>query len=275
MQFRIGLLLAALPLALPASAQEGGVRLAPHRAVYDLSLGASRGARTIESARGRIAFDFTGNSCEGYALKFRQVTMLESAESGTKTSDLRSANFESGDGKSFRFRNDSGIGDTPMQTVDGSAERRQDGPLTVRLRTPKRDTVALDGATVFPNAQMRDLIAAAKAGQTTMSEKVFDGSDDGTTVYETLSVIGKRIAPGDVEGVEEPARQGDLAKLARWPVTVSYFKAGRKDENPVYILGFDVYENGVSRALKLDYGDFALNGVMTRFEPLPDKGCQR
>jgi hypothetical protein len=277
MRFLVVLGLSLLPLALPASAQvkaEKPPHLAPHRAVYDLSLASSRGARTIESARGRIALDFTGDACEGYALKFRQVTVMESAESGTKTSDLRTANFESGDGKTFRFRNDTGSGEGPAQSVDGNAEKKASA-LAVRLKAPKRDNVSLDAEAVFPNTQMKDLIAAANAGKSTLSMKIFDGSDDGRTVYETLSVIGKRIEPGQVEGLEEVARQEGLAKLARWPVTMSYFKPGKRDETPVYVLGFDLYENGVSRALRLDYGDFALKGEMTRLELLPEKPCQR
>lgn len=269
------LLVLAHPAQAQVSATEKPPHLAPHRVVYDLSLATSKGARTIESARGRIAFDFTGDACEGYALKFRQVTVIQSAEAGTKTSDLRTANFESGDGKTFRFRNDTGSGEGSPRSVDGDAERKRSGPMTVRLKSPKRETASLDGEAVFPNTQMRDLIAAARAGKTTVAMKLFDGSDDGRTVYETLSVIGKRIEPGQIDGLEEPARQEGLAKLARWPVTMSYFKPGRGDQNPIYVLGFDLYENGVSRGLRLDYGDFALKGEMTRLELLPEKPCQR
>lgn len=278
MRFAIVLGSAALAFGSPALAQAPAAKpphLAPHRAVYDLTLANSRGARTIESARGRIAFDFTGDACEGYALKFRQVTVIQSAESGQKTSDLRTANFESGDGRTFRFRNDTGSGEGPSQSIDGNAERKPNGPLSVRLRSPKRDNVALDGEAVFPNTQMRDLIVAARAEKTTLAMKIFDGSDDGRTVYETLSVIGKRIEPGKVDALEEAARQDGLARLARWPVTMSYFKPGKKDETPVYVLSFDLYENGVSRALRLDYGDFALKGEMTRLELLPEKPCAR
>ena len=258
-----------------AHAQATGPRLAPHRAVYDLSLDKSAGARTIEAARGRIAFDFTGDACEGYALKFRQVTELTSGESGTKLSDLRTANFESADGRSFRFRNETGSGGPPASTIDGTADRKADGPLAVRLKNPKRESVSVDGGAVFPNVQMRDLIAAARDGRTTFQVKVFDGSDDGKTVYDTLSVIGKRIEPGRTEGLEDAAKQDGLAKLARWPVTMSYFKGGKADGTPVYVLSFDLYENGVSRNLKLDYGDFALRGVMSRLELLPEKACSR
>ncbi|MDB5513220.1 MAG: hypothetical protein JWR08_2703 [Enterovirga sp.] len=274
--FAPALAVAGLLAASAVQAEAPPVRLAPHRAIYELSLEQSGGARTIESARGLIAFDFTGDACEGYALKFRQRTELQSGEAGTRTSDLRTANFESGDGRSFRFRNDTGSGEgAATQSVDGTAERKPDGGLSVRLRSPKRETAALAAGAVFPNTQMKRLIEAARKGDTTFSEKIFDGSDDGRTIYETLAVIGKRIPAGDGSSLEEAARQPGLAKLDRWPVTMSYFKDGKRDETPVYVLSFDVYENGISRALKLDYGDFALKGVMTRLELLPESACQR
>jgi hypothetical protein len=259
--------------AVPVQAGEG-VRLAPHRVVYDLSLATSRGERGVETARGRIAFEFTGNACEGYALKYRQVTVLESSENGTKTSDLRTANFESGDGKTFRFRNDSQMDGGSSKVVDGSAEKRPEGSLAVRLKAPKSDTFALGGAAVFPNAQMKDLIVAARAGTTTVSLKVFDGSEDGHKIYDTLAVIGHPVIGGG-DDLEPAARQDGLKNMTRWPVTLSYFNEGRGEQTPVYTLSFDLYENGVSRALKLDYNDFALKGEMQRLDLLPETKCQQ
>ena len=71
----------------PAGAQAqptDRVVLAPHRAVYDLVLDAGKAAKNVDSARGRIAFDFTGDACDGYALSFRQVTQLQSGEGGPR-----------------------------------------------------------------------------------------------------------------------------------------------------------------------------------------------
>ena len=45
-------------------------------------------------------------------------------------------------------------------------------------------------------------------------------------------------------------------------MTISYFEIGHIDGPPIYALSFDLYSNGVSRALKLDYGDFILSGEM-------------
>ena len=63
--------------------------------------------------------------------------------------------------------------------------------------------------------------------------------------------------------------------MKRWPVTISYFEEDKKDNTPNYVLSFDLYENGVSRALKLDYGDFVLAGEMKQLEFLPSKPCKK
>jgi hypothetical protein len=273
---RVTLVLASALVAAgsPALALDQSIRLVPHRAVYELSLAKGGGSRGVEAARGRIAFDFTGNECEGYTLSYRQVTVLETAENGSKTSDLRTANFEAGDGKSFRFRNDSAREEAATETVDGTAEHGRNGLVTVRLREPRRGSLTLPEA-VFPNEHMKRLIAAAQAGESTFSIRVFDGSDDGKKVYDTLAVIGKRIDPGKDDGLEPSARQEQLSALPRWPVSLSYFAPGEGERTPAYILSFELYPNGVSRALRLDYGDFALIGDMRQLQLLPEKACPR
>ena len=80
------------------------VKLAPHVAIYDLTLTSSRGKRSLEGVRGRIVYDFSGSACEGYALNFRQVTELDNGEGKVALSDLRTATWEEGEGKSFRFK---------------------------------------------------------------------------------------------------------------------------------------------------------------------------
>lgn len=265
----------ALGLLLAAGAHEAAaapMRLASHRAIYDLTLAESRGTRAVESARGRIVIDFSGDACKGYTMQTRQVTEIDSGETGTRTSDLRNTTFESGDGRSFRFKTNTVLNGTPSQAVDGTAESAPD-TLKVRLKEPKRDQFQDASLVLFPTVHMRRLIEAAQAGETTVSAKVFDGSDDGRKVYDTLAVIGRRSA--EPEAVKEadaapdrdkPLRQGEMAAVAHWPVTLSYFTAGQGERTPVYVLTFALYENGVSGALRLDYGDFAITGDLSRLD---------
>ena len=262
-------------LAAAFGAEAAPTSLAPHRVVYDLTLARTTGTRGVENAHGRIAFDFSGDDCDGYALSYRQVTVLESGEIGARTSDMRTATFESGDGKSFRFKTDSETEGAEAKKIDGDAERKGDG-LAIRLKQPKPERLAFDEEAVFPSDHMKRLIAAARAGETTFAMKVFDGSDDGRKVYDTLAVIGRKIEPGsNPEAVEAPLRTEAMQKLDRWPVTLSYFQPGRGEQTPIYTISFELYDNGVSRALRLDYGEFALKGDVARFELMPSKACQR
>ena len=42
-----------------------------HQALYELSLVKSRGSNSINGARGRILYNFSGSACEGYTSEFR------------------------------------------------------------------------------------------------------------------------------------------------------------------------------------------------------------
>ena len=99
------------------------VFLAPHRAIYDLTLAGSRGHRGTEVVRGRILYDFSGSACEGYQLEFRQVSELDSGEGKAALSDLRSTTWEDGDGKKFRFNSENLFNERRTDIVDGHADR--------------------------------------------------------------------------------------------------------------------------------------------------------
>lgn len=249
----------------------------PHQALYELNLVKSRGS-SVDSTRGRILYTFTGSACEGYTSEFRQVSELSSGEDKVTLSDLRSTSWEDGDGKSYRFKIDSRMNDTDSNPVDGVAERTGDH-VTVKLKQPQVKTFTLDGSTVFPTQQIQRIIEAARAGKSVLELTVYDGSDNGEKVYNTLSVIGQPI-PGDkVIAAPDPSTTSEAMKsLTRWPVTVSYYDHDTKptdgEQTPVYAMSFELYENGVSRSLMLDYNDFVVSGVLGKFDVKDSKPCK-
>jgi hypothetical protein len=265
----VALLCSGVALAQPQSADR--VVLVPHRAVYDLVLDGGKASKNVESARGRIAFDFTGDACDGYALSFRQVTQLQSGEGGPRVIDARTTSFEAGDGASYRFKTESSASGTPTETVDGIATRK-DGGYEVKLTVPKPETHREAVAALFPNAQMKAVIQAARAGQATLNVRLYDGANGGKDVYETLSVIGRKI---EAKPSETPLQRPEFESLARWPVTMSYFKVGSGETTPSYTISFELYENGVTGAVRLDYGSFALRGTLTRLDLLPQAACAK
>jgi envelope integrity protein B len=254
------------------------VLLAPHRAVYDLKLSKSRSDRGIQAVRGRILYDFSGNACEGYELQFRQVSELDSGEGKAALSDMRANTWEDGAARKFRFNSENLLDDKRTEAVNGHAERNAK-TVAVNLSKPKEKTFTVPVGAVFPTEHMRRIIVAARDGKTILEFPVYDGSETGEKLYNTLTVIGRPIAPGEKPPTDATTRIPALAKLTRWPVTISYFdmkdeKAEQSGEQtPAYSIGFELFENGISRALVLDYSDFTITGEMTSLEMKKEKAC--
>jgi hypothetical protein len=266
----------AAVLASPPPAAAAGVVLTPHRAIYDLRLLRTRGKKDIEGVRGRILYDFSGSPCAGYALNFRQVSELASGENKTALSDLRATTWEEGSAKRFKFSSENLLDAKTVDKVDGEAQRDSDH-VAVTLAQPTDKTFDLDRAMVFPSEHMRRIIEAAQAGQNILELPVYDGSENGEKVYSTLTLIGHEIAPNEKVPTDAAAGQAALAGLKRWPVTISYFDRNNKaggEQTPVYSISFELYENGISRALALDYEDFVIAGEMSQLEIKEPAPCK-
>jgi hypothetical protein len=277
----------SLPLVLAVSAMAAGFAgsasaaangaFLSHQALYELSLVKSR-ANSISSARGRILYSFTGSTCEGYTSEFRQVSEMDNGENKLTLSDLRSTSWEDATGKTYRFKIDSRMNDVDTGPIDGIAERVGDH-ITVKLKQPQAKTFNLDGSTVFPTEQIQRIIAAAKQGKTILEQTVYDGSDNGEKVFNTLAVIGQPIQGDKTIASPDPSTENDVMKSAtRWPVTVSYYdhdaKPAEGEQGPLYAMSFELFENGVSRALVLDYNDFVISGALGKFNVKDAKPCK-
>jgi EipB-like len=260
------------PLASTSADAADRISLASHRAVYELTLLKSTGSKSPTAAHGRIAFDFTGSPCEGYVQNFRQLTELQPAEGPTRISDMHSATFEDADGRTFEFKVQTTVDNGPAETIDGKASRSADGALWVNLAKPKHEKFKLDPSVVFPTEHLKRILAAAEAGQNLLQVKVYDGSESGEKFYDTTTYIGRPTAD---PALEKAVHIPELDTMRRWPVSISYFEAGKTDDAPSYVLSFDLYENGISRALRLDYGDFVLAGDMTSLDLLKAPACAK
>jgi hypothetical protein len=273
----LALVLAPAPFGpFATQAEEAPITLAPHRAVYDLALGRARDASQVAAVRGRILYDFDGNACEGYTLKFRQVSELDSGEGKVSTSDLRSTTWEGGDAKAFKFTSENFLDQNLVDSVDGRAEHGI-GATAIKLAKPEHKALDIDASVVFPTEHMVRVIEAARAGKSLLDFPVYDGSETGEKVFNTLTVIGRKIAPDERRHDDAVADEPKLAGMARWPVTISYFEKAKAKKNseqtPVYAISFELYENGISRALSLDYNDFVVTGKLSSLEIKQPKPC--
>lgn len=251
--------------------------LAAHRAVYEMTLARRADRSDVLEVAGRLVFEFSGNACEGYSSRFRLVTRLTNVDGRARVSDMRTTSFEDVRGRSFDFVNRNMVDGRTVEDTKGVA--RHEGDATrVRINGEAETPATLPETVRFPTEHMVDLLEAAKAGRAVTEIDLFDGSEGGRKVFRTTVVIGREETGDDDTAAEAAAVQPGLTGAKRrWPVEISYFdraKADGGDVLPEYQLGFVLYETGVSRRLRLDYGDFAIAGTLSSLEALPAGECR-
>jgi hypothetical protein len=254
-------LLAIWPAA-PAAAG-AGVVMAPHRAVYEMSLVTARGGTGVTAVTGRMVYELTGSACEGYTQNMRFVTQMVNQSGNAIITDLRSSSWEEGNGKRFRFNSNQFRDEKPTEVTAGEAARASTtDDIKVELTKPGKKGLSLSQRVYFPVQHSIALIEAAKAGKTAFRADLYDGSEKGEKVYDTVSVIGRLRPPGNNRKLAAVKNAERLDELAAWPVAIAYFEPGsdKNDAVPVYELTFLFFENGVSRKLFIDYGEFAIRG---------------
>ena len=260
------LVLAAVWPTASSPAVPDAIVLSPHRAVYDMTLATSRGGTGVTAVSGRMVYELTGSPCEGYTQNMRFVTQMTNQGGSTVVTDLRSSSWEEASGKRFRFNSSQFRDEKATEVTAGDAARANTADdVKVELTKPAKKGLSLSSGVYFPVQHSIALLKAAKAGKTTFRADLYDGSEKGEKVYDTVSFIGKGVPPGGNRKFPTVKNADQLDKLAAWPVSIGYFEPGsdKTDAVPVYELTFLFFEDGVSRKLFIDYGEFAINGELT------------
>jgi hypothetical protein len=248
------------------SAAPDGIVLAPHRAIYELALATTRGGTGVSSVVGRMAYELTGSACEGYTQNMRFVTRMTNQSGSTVLTDLRSSTWEDGLSKRFRFDSSQYRDDKATEATTGEATRGGTGDeAKVELTKPGKKSLSISARVYFPVQHTIALLSAAKAAKSAFHAELYDGSEKGEKVYDTVSAIGRMQPPGGNRKLPVVKNAERLDEMKGWPVSIAYFEpgGGGQDAVPVYELSFLMFENGVSRKLFIDYGEFALQGELT------------
>jgi hypothetical protein len=251
------------------------VKLASHRAVYDLSLLKTGQEKQIESANGRIAFEFFGSECVGFNYTSRQITNMFDGEGANKHIDMRVHNFENAAGTVLKFKSTMRDGNQAMTQAEGRAFRDEGGEISINLHRPRLLKLDLDGKAVFPTSHTRELIESAQRGEHFASTKIYDGSEDGVKIYDVVAIIGSPVVAGSDLRVDEVMRKAGLANMKRWPVHLSYFEQEKGERLPAYQLKYDLFENGITTSLVFMFASFSLKADLVHFEALPVKACAK
>ena len=262
--FLVGVSVAASPvLAQPI--------LTPHRAVYDIALEKASDRSGITSLSGRMVYEFDGSECEGYTVTFRFVSQIDTADQ-SRITDQQTTTYEDPEGQTFDFVTKSYVDQQLDRETKGSARRRE-GATIVDVQKPEEAAVELEDSH-FPTRHLVELIEKAKAGESFYETSLFDGSEEADRIMTTTVIIGRQEMPRTQD--EEFRAAEAIATQAYWPVSIAYFDLSdvEGEEVPDYRIDFKLHENGITRDLLMDYGEFSMKGKLVNLTILDrPKSC--
>jgi hypothetical protein len=271
MSLRLGEAFGAATLLMAAiggaSLSAGAAEIMPHHAVYSMSLGASHGDSGVTGAAGTMAYQW-GETCDGWTVEQRYRLKMAYAESSDVSIASNFVTWEAKDGFKYRFNQKETRNGNENEEIRGEA--KLDGPDkggAVTFEKPDAKTLKLLPGTLFPSAHTVFLIDKARAGENFISKQIFDGASVDNSVLVT-AVIGAKVDPD-----EDSKKKSPLLDRPGWRVRLAFFPADQKAEKPDYELGMVLLDNGVSRDMTIDYGEYSIRAKLDDIEALPKPKC--
>ena len=241
--------------------------IAAHRAIYTMTLAGSKADSGVSGAQGTMGYQW-GESCDGWTVEQSYKLTINYAESQDVNIVSNFVTWESKDGQRYRFNQKETRNGTVDEEIRGSAQF--DGPGkggTITFEKPKPQTMKLPAGAMFPSTHTILLIKQAQAGENFMSKQVFDGATtDGAVLVS--AVIGPKIEPDPNDPIKNP-----ILQRPGWRIRLAFFPADPNSEKPDYELGMLLLDNGISRDMVIDYGDYTIKAKLNTIEALGKPHC--
>jgi hypothetical protein len=261
------LIVFSIGLALSLPQPLGAAEIAPHRALYTMTLGATRGDSGVVGATGAMDYEW-GETCNGWTIEQRYRLKMRYAESQDVDVTSTFVTWESKDGLRYRFNQRQTRNGELDQEIRGEARLDGPGKGGVAIFTkPRAQTLKLAPGVLFPSAHTILLIDKANAGATFLTRQVFDGATDENAV-QVSAVIAAKVTADPVSVKLSP-----LLERPGWYIRLAFFPVDAKAEEPDYELGMDLLDNGVSRDMVIDYGDYSIQAKLDDIEALGKPSC--
>src|SRR5258708_26127318 len=227
----VRVVLAAIGLALALFGRAAAVDVAPHRALYSMTLGTAKQNSGVVAARGSMVFEW-GETFDGWTVEQRYKLRMHYAEDTEVEITSNFVTWESKDGVRYRFYQ--------RKLKDGELEDETRGEAHLdgkgkggKVEFSKPNATALDLApgVIFPTAHTLLLIERAKAGEQFVAQPVFDGATD-ENAAEVSAVIGGAQS-GATGAAEEPIKR-PLLTPPSWRVRLAFFPPDATPGKPDY-----------------------------------------
>lgn len=251
------------------TAEPGADAMAAHRAAYRLTLDRSRD-NAIARAEGVMVYEVV-DACDGWATRQRFTLVLTDRDGQVVETASDYSTYETKDGRTIRFSLTQTSQGAVSQRVSGEAEMTAGGGGRARYVDPEPKEEALPPGTLLPMLHTIRSLAAAKSGSRMLVTPLFDGTSADGAQDTTTVIAGWHDAQAN-------QRFPALSTLGSARMRVAFFdrggdaKSGGGASAPDYEVGLRYFENGVADDLKMEFGEFSVNGRMEELAILPG-GC--
>ncbi|MEM7172276.1 MAG: DUF1849 family protein [Pseudomonadota bacterium] len=240
----------------------------PHRAVYELHLGARTADSTVTNARGKLEFEWN-DVCDGWTISHRSRIALDHTTGRVDDFVWIFDSWEDKAGENYRFFVREAAGGRPVTETRGKAQLDPSGGGLAVYSLPEEREVPLPEGTVFPGFHTLLVMETAETGDFPLWRFVFDGNgDDG--LFGISAVAMESFSAGTVPQPGAAILDSEKA----WRFHLAIYGLDDRVAEPEQEQILRLFANGVADQLEFDYGDFTLDGRLSELEFLPDPGCQ-
>jgi hypothetical protein len=255
-------------LLSPAMAENepGSEHMLAHRAAYRLTLDSVRDTASVVNAEGVMLFEVV-DACDAWASRQRFTLVITDRDGNTIETSSDYSTLEAKDGSSIRF--------SLTQMTEGAVTSRIAGEATVTgqggravYSEPANTQEDLPAGTILPMIHTLRALAAARAGQRIFAAPLFDGTSADGAQDTTTVMTGGWTAP------QPNANFPLLATLGSARMRIAFFDRAAGGQNsgastPDYEVSMRYFENGVADELKMDFGEFVVEGRLGELQPIP------
>ncbi|HYC14502.1 MAG TPA: DUF1849 family protein [Stellaceae bacterium] len=255
----------AMTALLAVAGPSAAVEIAPHRALYTLTLESAKPGSGVLGATGTMLYEW-GEACDAWTVK--QDFDLDLAYEDSDEVKLGSSmvSWESKDGLRYRFNERRTKNGELDEEIRGNAQL--EGPEKggrAEFTRPEAKAMKLAPRVLFPTIHTVALIEGALAGETFIQREVFDGA-----TVDNAGPITAIVLPG---GPKEKELDSPLLKGKSWRMHLAFFPSDPQADRPDYELTMRLYENGVSTEMSLDYSDYIVHATLEKIEALQRPSC--
>jgi hypothetical protein len=257
---------AALLCPIGAFSQAAWAQVQPHRAEYELRLGAAANAPRIGTAVQDLSQD-----CAGWHLKRDIRTEIALTTSWKISLASRMDGEEQRNGSGFRF--------STLQTQNGG-QREIKGRVQRKAGETRAEIVLADGPpnqfvlpppTLMPVAAIDHLIQQLQANAAAFPALMFDGEIIGDAFLIDVTEqdrTGLRAARPADQPVTLPAAKS-------WPVFMTFTRGREQDQRPLFTVSALIFGNGVIDRLTVETGLLSVTADLQALEMRPAPVCPR